>query len=164
MSFVIAAPELMASAATDLAALGSTVTEAHTAAAASTVALVPAAADEVSVGITHLFSQHAAGYHAVARQAAAFHAQFAANLASGAAAYTGIEATLASLLQQVFGGFARTAATLLMDFITSANSWIDLIPGPLQPFVIGLPILAIFIPIVLLGIVIQLILGLIGGA
>ena len=45
-------------------------------AAAPTVALIPAAADEVSASIAHLFSQHAQDYQALAGQAAVFHEQF----------------------------------------------------------------------------------------
>ena len=56
MSYVIAAPEIMTEAATDLATIGSTLSAAHLAAAAPTVAVLPAAADEVSAGIAHLFS------------------------------------------------------------------------------------------------------------
>ena len=48
MSYVIAAPETMTSAATDLAGIGSTLSEAHMAAAPPTVGLVPAAAYEAS--------------------------------------------------------------------------------------------------------------------
>jgi len=59
MSYVIAAPEIMTSAASDLATIGSNLSAAHTAAAARTLAVMPAAADEVSVSIAHLFSQHA---------------------------------------------------------------------------------------------------------
>jgi hypothetical protein len=50
MSYVIEAPEMMTSAATDLATIGSNLSAAH-AAAAPTVAVAPAAADEVSAGI-----------------------------------------------------------------------------------------------------------------
>ena len=62
MSFVIAAPEIMTSAATDLATIGSNLSAAHTAAAAPTLVVLPAAADEVSASIAQLFSQHAADY------------------------------------------------------------------------------------------------------
>ena len=55
-SYVMVAPEMMAAAATDLAGISSALGEAHTAAAAPTVALVPAAADEVSAVVAHLFS------------------------------------------------------------------------------------------------------------
>ena len=44
MSYVIAAPEMMTSAAADLATIGSNVSAAHMAAAARTVAVIPAAA------------------------------------------------------------------------------------------------------------------------
>jgi PE family len=66
MPYVIATPEMMASAATDLATIGWALTAAHTTAAAPTLAVLPAAADEVSVGIAHLFSQHAGDYQALA--------------------------------------------------------------------------------------------------
>ena len=59
MAYVIAAPEMMTAVAGDLGHIGSTLIEEHTAAAASTVGLVPAAADEVSAGIAHLFSRYA---------------------------------------------------------------------------------------------------------
>ena len=70
MAYVIATPEIMTSAATDLATIGSNVSAAHTAAAASTLAVLPAAADEVSASIAQLFSQHAADYQALAAEAA----------------------------------------------------------------------------------------------
>jgi hypothetical protein len=41
MSYVIAAPEIMTSAATDLATIGSNVSAAHMVAAARTVAVLP---------------------------------------------------------------------------------------------------------------------------
>src|SRR5271166_2036913 len=99
MAYVIAAPEMVAAAATDLAAIGSNVSAAHEVAAAPTVAVVPAAADEVSAGIAHLFSQHAQGYQAQAAQAAALHEQFVQHLTAGAGSYAATEAANASLLQ-----------------------------------------------------------------
>jgi hypothetical protein len=45
MSVLIAAPETIAAASTDLAGIGSTLSAAHMAAAVPTVAVVPAAAD-----------------------------------------------------------------------------------------------------------------------
>jgi len=101
MSFVIAAPEMMTAAATDLATIGSNVSAAHMAAAAPTVAVIPAAADEVSASIAHLFSAHAQEYQALAAQAAAFNDQFVQHLTAGAFSYAGIEAALASFLQDV---------------------------------------------------------------
>jgi hypothetical protein len=101
MSYVIAAPEMMTAAAADLATIGSDLSAAHLAAAAPTVALVPAAADEVSAAVTHLFSQHAAGYQALAGQAAAFQEQFVQHLHAGAFSYANIEAAIAAFLQDL---------------------------------------------------------------
>ena len=56
MSYVIAAPEMMTSAATDLATIGSDLSAAHTAAAAQTTGVLAAAEDEVSTAIAALFS------------------------------------------------------------------------------------------------------------
>jgi hypothetical protein len=97
-AYVIAAPEMMAAAATDLATIDSDLSAAHSAAAHATLALTPAAADEVSAAVTHLFSQHAAGYQAVAAQAAAFYEQFVGHLTAGAHSYSSAEAVNVSWL------------------------------------------------------------------
>jgi PE family len=76
MSFVIAAPEALVGAATDLANIGSTIGVANAAAAASTTSVLAAAADEVSTAIAALFEAHAQGYQALNAQAAAFHQEF----------------------------------------------------------------------------------------
>jgi PE family len=57
MSSLIAAPELISAAATDLRTIGSTLSEAHAASAAWTVTVVPAAEDEVSAATVSLFSK-----------------------------------------------------------------------------------------------------------
>jgi hypothetical protein len=99
MSYVTAAPEVIASAATDLAAIGSNLSAAHVEAAARTLAVSPAAADEVSVTIANFFSRHAAHYQAQAGQAAASQARFAQQLAAGAGSYATAEAANGALLQ-----------------------------------------------------------------
>jgi PE family len=76
MSFVIAAPEMVAVAASDLANLGSTLSEANAAALAPTTGLLPAAADEVSAGIAAFFGAHAQAYQTLSAQAGAFHQHF----------------------------------------------------------------------------------------
>src|SRR6516165_12649192 len=55
MSYVIAAPEIMTSAATDLATIGSALTAANAAAAAPTTGILAAAQDEVSAAIAAVF-------------------------------------------------------------------------------------------------------------
>jgi PE family len=99
MSYVIARPEVIASAATDLAGIGSNLSTAHVAAAAPTLAVLPAAADEVSVTIANFFSRHAQRYQARAGQAAAAQEQFVQRLGAGAGAYAAAEAANAALLQ-----------------------------------------------------------------
>ena len=100
MSAVIATPDLVEAAATDLAAIGSTLNAAHMVAAAPTLSVLPAAADEVSAGIAHLMSGYAEDYQKLAGQAAAFHEQFVQHLTASAGAYASAEAlNVASLLQ-----------------------------------------------------------------
>ena len=91
MSFVIAAPEMMTAAASDVASIGSTLSAANAAAAAPTSGIVAAAGDEVSAAIAALFSRHAQAYQALGAQAAAFHEQFVQALSAGAASYVGAE-------------------------------------------------------------------------
>jgi hypothetical protein len=54
MAYVIAAPKMMTSAASDLAAIGSNVSAARMVAAARTTSVIPAAADRVSTGIAEV--------------------------------------------------------------------------------------------------------------
>lgn len=98
MSFLIAAPQVIADAATDLTNIGSTIGSAHRAAAAATTGVLPAAADEVSTQIASLFSAHAADYQQLSGQAAAFHAEFVQALTAGAGAYACAEAGVAQTL------------------------------------------------------------------
>ena len=105
MSYVIAAPEIMTTAATNLATIGSNLSAAHTAAATQTTGVLAAAEDEVSAAIAALFSAHGQGFQALGAQAAAFHDQFVQTLNSGAWSYASTEAANASpMLQQVFKG------------------------------------------------------------
>ena len=76
MSLVIATPDVMAAAATDLADIGSTLSEASAAAAAPTTGVLAAAEDEVSAAIAAVFSAHGQGFQTLSAQAAAFHRQF----------------------------------------------------------------------------------------
>jgi hypothetical protein len=131
MSYVIAVPEMMAAAATDVAAVGSTLSAAHMAATAPTVAVTPAAADEVSASIAHLFSRYAAGYQALAGQAAAFHEQFVQNLAASAHSYAATETTNASLLQPLNAAAGTSTSTVLGQILHE-------LPGQILNFVTGL--------------------------
>jgi hypothetical protein len=99
MSFLIATPELVTAAATDLANIGSTLSTANSAAAATTTGLLAAGADEVSAGIAALFGAQGQAYQAISAQAALFHAQFVRALNAGAGAYAATEAASSSPLQ-----------------------------------------------------------------
>jgi hypothetical protein len=101
MSFVIGQPGLMATAATDLANIGSAMTEANAAAAGQTTAVLAAGADDVSAAMAALFGMHAQSYQALGAQAAAFHQQFVQALSAGAGAYASSEAANVSPLQTV---------------------------------------------------------------
>jgi len=91
MSYVIAAPEFVTVAASDLATIGSTIRAAHTAAGATTQ-IVAAAEDEVSAAIAAVFSAHGQGFQALGAQAAAFHDQVVQALTAAAGSYAGTEA------------------------------------------------------------------------
>ncbi len=138
----------MTAAATDLATIGSTLDAAHSAAAPPTLAVTPAAADEVSVGIADLFSQRALDFQALARQAAGFQEQFVRNLNTSAAAFTSIEDAIVSLLRGLETGISSVVSgydNLVVNFISGSVSWIDFVPPPLQTFVVGIPFPSLFI-------------------
>jgi len=54
-SFVVATPDVFATASENLTGIGSAISQAHAAAAASTTSVLPAAEDEVSAAIARLF-------------------------------------------------------------------------------------------------------------
>ncbi|WP_141774019.1 PE family protein, partial [Mycobacterium tuberculosis] len=89
MSFVIAAPEVIAAAATDLASLESS--------------------------IAALFGAHGQAYQALSAQAQAFHAQFVQALTSGGGAYAAAEAAAVSPLLDPINEFflANTGRPLI---------------------------------------------------
>ncbi|MGO9226772.1 PE family protein, partial [Mycobacterium sp.] len=101
MSFVLALPDVLGSAASDLASLGSTIQAANAATAAQTTGVLAAAGDEVSAAIATLFATHGQEFQVVSAQAAAFHDQFVQALNSAGGAYASAEAANASPLQPV---------------------------------------------------------------
>jgi hypothetical protein len=165
MSLVIAAPELMADTAMDLANIGSTLNAAHMTAATPTVAVVPAAADEVSVSIAHLFSVHAQDYQALAGRAAAFHEQFVEHLTSSAASYANTEAANATLLQLLTAGadsFANTLVAFGNQLAKLFNAFLSQLPGLLITLAEALPAVIALVLLSLSGIGLLLLLALFG--
>ena len=93
MSFLIAAPEYVTAAASDLANIGSTISSANAAAATPTSAVLAAGGDEVSAAVAAVFGAHAQAYQAISTQAAAFHQQFVQLMNGSAGSYAAAEAT-----------------------------------------------------------------------
>jgi PE family len=98
MSFVVAAPEALVTAASDLAGIGSAISTANAAAVGPTTGVLAAAADEVSEQLATLFSEHAVGFQQLSTQVAAFHEQFVQALGAGAGAYAAAESNAAQIL------------------------------------------------------------------
>jgi hypothetical protein len=148
MSYVAAVPEMMSSAATDLATIGANVNAAHLVAAAPTVAVLPAAADEVSTGIAHLFSGYGQEYQKLAGEAAASHEQFAQHLTASAGAYASAEAANVASLQPLTASAAPTVTDLLNQLPPEA--FLLLLPiGLVFIPVIAIPLLAVGLPLVI---------------
>ncbi|OBK28599.1 hypothetical protein A5634_20035 [Mycobacterium asiaticum] len=119
MSAVIAVPELIAQTATDLTAIATALDAAHLTAAAPTQTVLPAAADEVSAGIAHLFSGYGQQYQVAAEQAAQYQQRFAEHLMSAASGYAGAEATNVSLLQPLAAAASAAALPSLDQLLSS---------------------------------------------
>lgn len=92
MSFLLTQPEVLKSAATDLAGIGSTISAAAAQAAAPTTAVVAAGADEISAAVAALFQAHGNLYQAASAQAAAVHEQFVRAMNSAGQSYANTEA------------------------------------------------------------------------
>jgi hypothetical protein len=105
--------------ASDLANLGSTISEANAAAAVPTTGLVAAAQDEVSTAIAALFGSHARQFQALSAKAAAFHNQFVQALTGGAASYA--EAEAANVLRLTVGDHAAASGAAALSKAAAAT-------------------------------------------
>jgi hypothetical protein len=113
MSYLLAAPESLAAAATDVNGIAAAVHAANAAAAGQTSGVLAAAEDEVSAAVANLFSAHGNEYQAVVQQVAAFESEFTAALSAAAQTYTQAEALNGALLngfQSLLGQPATAAA------------------------------------------------------
>ncbi|CAM4294120.1 PE family protein [Mycobacterium basiliense] len=109
MSYVVAAPHVLAATAGDLAAIGSTMQSANAAAAVPTAAVLPAGGDNVSMLIAALFGAHAQAYQALSARAELFHDRFVQALQAGAGSYANAEAANASPLETVLGAVGMSS-------------------------------------------------------
>jgi hypothetical protein len=99
MTFLIAAPAMLASAASDLARIASALSAANAAAMFATTGLMPAAGDEVSAAIASLFSEYARAYQSLNAQAVGFHRKLVQALSVAGNSYAAAEAASVSPLQ-----------------------------------------------------------------
>jgi hypothetical protein len=120
MSYLIAAPQAVVTAASNISGIGSTLNLANATAAAPTTGVLAPAADQVSAQIATLFSAHGQGYQRLSAQAAAFHEQFVQALAAGGNQYAATEA-----------GAART----LTNAVNTVNASADKVLG--HPLISG---------------------------
>lgn len=88
MSHLLTAPDMLATAATDVDGIASAISAANAAAAGPTSSVLAAANDEVSAAIARIFGAYGQEYQAIVKQAAAFHHEFTRALAAAANAYT----------------------------------------------------------------------------
>ncbi|OBI74273.1 PE family protein [Mycobacterium asiaticum] len=142
MSNVMATPELIKAAATELATVRSTLDAAHIEAAGPTLTIQPAAADEVSAAIAQLFSREAEHYQQAAGQATAFHDQFVQRLTAGAGGYASAEAGNAALLQPAAASVGSAAVDVLgVTIPTTLEDITAPLLGILLTLVLGPPFL-----------------------
>jgi hypothetical protein len=92
VSFLSTTPDIVATAASNLAGTGSALSAANASAAAPTTAIAAAAQDEVSTALAGLFGNLGQEFQALSAQAQAFHEQFVGTLNAGTAQYVSTEA------------------------------------------------------------------------
>src|ERR1700739_183686 len=134
-------PDELASAAEDVRNIGTTLKEANALAALPTSGIVPAAADEVSAAITHLFNNYSTVYQELAAQAEAFHQWFTQLLGVAFTAYTETEQATQQALRDAISElesplaplFAQneqvTAPTSIPPLIVPQNASVAIIVG-----------------------------------
>lgn len=132
MTYLLAQPQLMTTAAQDVAAIGTAIDEAHAVAAGRTATLTAAAADEVSAAAATRFNAYAREYQAVVRQLAAFHGEFVQALAAAGNAYAQTEAAGLGALTAP-GAAATTVAANPPPFVFPTNYSTVFISGSGNP-------------------------------
>lgn len=127
MSFLTAVPEELAAAATQLAAIGSALTAQNAGAAAPTTAIAPAAADQVSILQSSIFTAYGALYQQFAAEAQAMQEQFVQTLGLSSGTYAATESSNAAA-----AGLSSAASSGgVPDFINNIST---LLGGPVTSF------------------------------
>jgi len=130
MSFVTTAPAAITAAATQLEGVGTSFATESSAAAGSTTAISPAAADEVSILQSGAFSTYGQLYQTVSAQAQAIHQQFVNLLQSSSGSYQETEganqagAAASSLANTGSSAAAQPAQGTITDAINNLTSFL----------------------------------------
>jgi hypothetical protein len=126
MTYILAEPPIVATAAADVTTIGSAISAANATAAGATTGVLAAAEDEVSAATATLFRAYAQQYQAIINQAAAFHDEFAAALTAAASAYAAAEveasAALRPLAAPVEAMLAPLTGGAVGAAVTSSNA------------------------------------------
>jgi hypothetical protein len=134
MSFLTAVPQELAAAAAQLAAIGSALAAQNAGAAAPTTTIAPAAADQVSIIQSGIFTAYGALYQEVSAQAQAIQEQFVQTLGLSSGTYESSES--ANAASAVLAAASSGPADPVNDFLNTVST---LFGGPLtsiggQPF------------------------------
>src|ERR1700712_4423804 len=135
MSFLTAVPQELAAAAAQLAAVGGALAGQNAGAAAPTTFIAPAAADQVSILQSSIFTAYGALYQQVAAEAQAIQEQFVQTLGLSSGTYQATESSNAAAAT-LASAASTGAASPVDDFITQVSTALG---GPLysiggQPF------------------------------
>lgn len=128
MSYLVAVPELLSSAASDLAGIGSALATARAAAALPITRILPAAGDEISAAAASFFAGNGQQYQALSAEVEAFHEQFVKALTGGAGSYAAAEVTNANPLSQAVLDMINAPSRTLLGRPMIANG-ADALPG-----------------------------------
>jgi hypothetical protein len=150
MSFVTTAPAAISAAATQLEGVGNSFATESAGAAGSTTAISPAAADEVSILQSGVFSTYGQLYQTVSAQAQAVHQQFVNLLQSSSGSYQDTEAAnqagaaASSLANSGSSAAAQPAQGTITDLINSLTSFLGtgfgILPGGANSNLIQVPL------------------------
>ena len=130
MSFVTTAPAAISAAATQLEGVGNSFATESAGAAASTTAIAPAAADEVSILQSGVFSTYGQLYQTVSAQAQAIHQQFVNTLQQSSGSYQETEganqagAAASSLANSGSSAAAQPAQGAITGLINSLTAFL----------------------------------------
>lgn len=113
MTYMMAQPQLLTSAAADVEGIRWALTQANAAAAGPTTSLVAAAADEVSTAAAKLFGGYALEYQSVIGHVTAFHEEFVRTLAAAGTAYAGAEAVNTATISGALNALRTPIQSLL---------------------------------------------------